>query len=200
MEILENDELRLSKIAQLDSLEEECTKLLGQANLTLAGFAKKTDLDFETYEKELQEAQNWYIYQNTLLEMLYKISDLRFTLHLGAVSRAQCTALLPTYTQQVEETQTRLTHWHQETTKRLSVDTTETRRKRDGWDKAIHFIPGLINDEWNFRSISERTAGMIDSQVGGRSKMCHDTSDLYIEDVQLFSKNGKVYYLPQVKE
>ena len=41
-EILENDELRLSKIAQLDSLEEECTQLLGQANLTLAGFAKKT--------------------------------------------------------------------------------------------------------------------------------------------------------------
>lgn len=108
VEILENDELRLSKIAQLDSLEEECTKLLGQANLTLAGFAKKTDLDFEAYEKELQEAQNWYIYQNTLLEMLYKISDLRFTLHLGAVSREQCTALLPTYTQQVEETQTRL--------------------------------------------------------------------------------------------
>lgn len=37
-EILENDELRLSKIAQLDSLEEKCTQLLGQANLTLAGF------------------------------------------------------------------------------------------------------------------------------------------------------------------
>lgn len=53
VEILENDELRLSKIAQLDSLEEECTKLLGQANLTLADFAKKTDLAFESYEKEL---------------------------------------------------------------------------------------------------------------------------------------------------
>lgn len=65
VEILENDELRLSKIAQLDSLEEECTKLLGQANLTLAGVTKKNDLDFATYEKELQEAQNWYIYQNT---------------------------------------------------------------------------------------------------------------------------------------
>lgn len=200
VEILENDELRLSKIAQLDSLEEECTKLLGQANLTLAGFAKKTDLDFEAYEKELQEAQNWYIYQNTLLEMLYKISDLRFTLHLGAVSREQCTALLPTYTQQVEETQTRLTHWHQGTTKRLSVDTAEIRRKRGGWDKAIHFIPGLINDEWNFRSISERTAGMIDSQVGGHSELHHDNSDLYVEDVQLISKDGKVYYLPSRKK
>lgn len=31
IEILENNELRLSKIAQLDSLEEESTQLLGQA-------------------------------------------------------------------------------------------------------------------------------------------------------------------------
>lgn len=52
-EILENDELRLSKIAQLDSLEEECTKLLGQANLTLAGFAKKSGLNYDGYEKAL---------------------------------------------------------------------------------------------------------------------------------------------------
>ena len=111
-----------------------------------------------------------------------------------------CTALLPTYTQQVEETQTRLTHWHQGTTKRLSVDTAEIRRKRGGWDKAIHFIPGLINDEWNFRSISERTAGMIDSQVGGHSELHHDNSDLYVEDVQLISKDGKVYYLPSRKK
>lgn len=196
VEILENDELRLSKIAQLDSLEEECTKLLGQANLILEGFSKKTDLDFDSYEKELQEAQNWYIYQNTLQEMLYKISDLRFTLHLGAVSREQCTALLPTYTQQVEETQARLMYWHQETTKRLSVDTAETRRRRAGWDKAIHFLPGLVNDEWNFRSISARTASMIDSQAGGYSNLHHDNSDLYAEDVQLISKEGKVYYLP----
>ncbi len=41
VEILENNELRLSKIAQLDSLEEESTQLLGQANLTLAGYTKK---------------------------------------------------------------------------------------------------------------------------------------------------------------
>lgn len=199
VEILENKELRLSKIAQLDRLEEECTRLLEQANLTLAGFAKKKDLDFAAYEKELQEAQNWYIYQNTLLEMLYKISDLKFTIHLGAVSREQCAAMLPTYAQKVEESQTLLTQWHQDTTKRLNVDTTEIRRKREGWDKAIHFLPGLINDNWNFCSISERTAGMIDSQVGGHSKLYHDDSDFYLEDVQLISRDGKVYYLPPHK-
>ena len=122
-EILENDELRLSKISQLDSLEEECTQLLGQANLTLAGFAKKNELDYEEYEKSLGNAQNWFMYQKSLLDVLYKISDLRYTLHLGAVSREQCIALLPTYTNQVNETQGRLTAWHEGTTKRLGIET-----------------------------------------------------------------------------
>lgn len=57
-EILENNELRMSKINQLDSLEEECTQLLGQVNLTLAGYAKKKDLDYDAYEKQLKVAQN----------------------------------------------------------------------------------------------------------------------------------------------
>ena len=131
-EILENDELRLSKIAQLDSLEEECTQLLGQANLTLAGFAKKTGLDYEAYEKALGNAQNWFMYQKSLLDVLYKISDLRYTLHLGAVSREQCAALLPTYTKQVSDTQERLTAWHDGTTQRLGIETDEIRRKRAG--------------------------------------------------------------------
>ena len=108
-EIIENDELRFSKISQLDSLEEECTKLLGQANLTLAGFANKSDLDYEAYELELHTAQNWFIYQTTLLEILCRISDLRYVLHLGAVSREHCIALLPTYTHQIAQTQARLT-------------------------------------------------------------------------------------------
>lgn len=197
VEILENNELRQSKISQLDSLEEECTKLLGQVNLTLAGYAKKNDLEYITYEKEIKEAQNWYMYQNALLDVLYKISDLRYTLHIGAVSREQCTALLPTYTKQVEDTQKLLASWHQASVKRLGIDTDEVRRKRDGFDSVIHFIPGLFNDDLNFRAIDEKTVGMINAQASGRvSEHLHDTSDLYAEDVQLISKDGKIYYLP----
>ena len=200
VEILENDELRLSKIAQLDSLEEECTQLLGQVNLTLAGFAKKNDLDYTSYEKELKEAQNWYTYQKVLLDVLYKISDLRYTLHMGAVSREQCTALLPTYTKQVEDTQTSLTGWHQTSVKRLGIDMDKIRRKRAGLDGVIHFIPGLFNDDLKFMAIDEKTAGMITDQISGQSfEHCYDTSDLYAEDVQLISKDGKIYYLPMDK-
>lgn len=198
-EIIENNELRFSKISQLDSLEEECTKLLGQANLTLAGFANKSDLDYETYELELHSAQSWHIYQTTLLEILCRISDLRYALHLGAVSREHCTALLPTYTEQVAQTQTRLTHWHKDTIERLSVDTAEVRRKRDGLDRAIHFIPGLFDDAANFRPISKSTAKMIDSQIRHNIIPHSDESDLYLEDVQLIAKDGKVFYLPSSK-
>lgn len=197
IEILENDELRQSKISQLDSLEEECTKLLGQANLTLVDFTKKNDLDFETYEKELKVAQQWYMYQKTLMEVLFRISDLRYTLHLGGVSRDQCNALIPTYAKQVGETQNQLTSWHDKTIERLKIDTSEIRRKRDGFDGVIHFLPGLFNDEYNFKSISTATVEMIHTQSEGHaSSHARTVSDLYSEDVQLIIKDNKVYYLP----
>ena len=200
-EILENDELRFSKIAQLDSLEEQCTQLLGQANLTLAGFAKKTRLEYEEYEKALGSAQNWFMYQKTLLDVLYKISDLRYTLHLGAVSREQCVALVTTYKKQVSDTQERLTAWHDGTTQRLGIETDEIRRKRAGFDGVIHFIPGLFNDDFKFRSIEKKTAKMIATQVSGHESLHEaDTSELYTKDVQLILKDGKIYYLPDNKE
>ena len=199
-EILENDELRFSKIAQLDRLEEECTQLLGQANLTLAGFAKKTGLDYEEYEDALENAQNWFMYQKSLLDVLYKISDLRYTLHLGAVSRDQCIALLPTYAKQVSDTQELLTAWHQGTTEHLGIDTDEIRRKRAGFDRVIYFLPGLFKDDFNFRSIEKKTARMITAQASGHEDSHYmDATELYDEDVQLIAKDGKIYYLPETE-
>lgn len=198
-EILENNELRISKINQLDSLEEECTQLLGQANLTLAGFAKKTDLDYESYEEVVGSAQNWFMYQKSLLDVLYKISDLRYTLHLGFVSREQCIAILPIYTKQVQDTRSRLASWHEETTERLKIDTDEVRRKRAGFDGVIHFLPGLFDDDFKYRSIEKSTAQMIRTQASVENTVSIDKSELYSKDVQLIAKDGKIYYLPETK-
>ena len=198
-EILENNELRISKINQLDSLEEECTQLLGQANLTLAGFAKKTDLDYEVYEKVVGNAQNWFMYQKSLLDVLYKIAELRYTLHLGAVSREQCIAILPTYTKQVQDTQRRLAAWHKGTIDRLKIDTDEVRRKRVGFDGVIHFLPGLFDKDFNYRSIEKGTANMIRTQAAGENTFSPEMSELYSKDVQLIAKDGKIYYLPETK-
>lgn len=98
------------------------------------------------------------------------------------------------------DVQEKLSEWHQNTAKRLSIDTSETRRKRDHLDGVIHFLPGLFNDDFNFRSISKDTASMIQVQaIGYVVTHPYDKSNLYQEDVQLIVKNGKVYYLPESK-
>ncbi len=197
VEILENDELRLSKIAQLDSLEEECTQLLGQANLTLNDFAKKTDIDYKNYKKELTEAHNWYMYQESLLDVLYSISDLRYTLNLGAVSRNQCEALLPAYTKQVKDTLESLTGWHSEMTDKLKIDYKEAKRKRTRLDAVVHLVPGLINDKFKYRAIEDDIAKKIETQSTGHiDEHKLNATDYYLEDIQVVSKNGKLYYLP----
>jgi len=199
IEILDNDELRSAEIAHLNELEDECIKLLGQANLKIASFAKENDFDFKGYEKRLQSAQNWYIYQQTLLDVLYKIADLKYTLHFGNVSREQCEALLPTYLKQVSDAQEMLSGWHEATVKRLKVDISETKRKRSGVDAAIHWIPGLFDEKHNYRTISERTADMIGVQLNSTASIsAEERKELYSEDVQIVSKDGKLFYLPPV--
>ena len=197
-EILENDELRISKIYQLDSLEKDCAELLGQANLTLADFTNKNKLSYKEYAKVIVEVQKWYTYQKSLIEVMYKISDLRYTLHLGAVSREQCADLLSTYQKQIGDTQELINVWHYKTAKRLGIKIDEICRKRAGLDGAIHFIPGLLKDEYKFRSIDMKTVKMIIEQAMGYEEQCAAyTSELYNEDVQLISKDGRLYYLTE---
>ena len=197
-EILENDELRISKIYQLDSLEKDCAELLGQANFALADFTNKNKLSYKEYEKVIAEVQKWYTYQKSLIEVMYKISDLRYTLHLGAVSREQCADLLSTYQKQIGDTQELINVWHYKTAKRLGIKIDEICRKRAGFDGAIHFIPGLLKDEYKFRSIDMKTVKMIIEQAMGYEEQCAAyTSELYNEDVQLISKDGRLYYLPE---
>ena len=200
VEILENQELREAEIGRLNNLEQECIELLGQANLTIADFAKKKELDYQHYKRELEEAQNWYIYQKTLLETLYKIEDLRHTLHLGTVSREQCNALLPTYIKQVQDSRQLLTAWHDDTTKRLGIEVSSARRKRDGFDGVVHWLLGLFNDDYRFRSIADETVSMIEAQTAGYSRERNVAVDLFKEDVKLIFNGGKVYYLPEEED
>ena len=200
-EILENDELRLSKILQLDSLEEECTQLLGQANLTLMDFTKKSELKYKEYENILGSVQEWFMYQKSLLDILCKISDLRYTLYLGVVSREQCIAILPIYSKYVSDTQKQLTTWHKGVANQLGIDIEKGHRKRSGINGTFHSIIGFIanDDSYNFKSMEKKTIDMIKEQELGHNKNYPiDTSELYNEDVQLIVKNGKIYYLPNI--
>ena len=70
VETIENDELRNRELSHLKSLEHECAQLLGQANLSLQDISGKKGLDYDAYEKKIGEAENWFQYQQILLEVM----------------------------------------------------------------------------------------------------------------------------------
>ena len=90
-----------------------------------------------------------------------------------------------------------LTKWHKNIIKKLEIDTTNSRRKRDGLDGAVHWIPGLFKDDFKFCKIPEETKIMIEEQTSNYNLMPRDKDNLFNKDVKIISKDGKVYYLPQ---
>lgn len=196
-EIIENYELRKSDINKLGHLEQKCIELLGQANLTIISFTKEEKIDYKEYNEKLAEIHNWYLYQKTLLEILYKITDLKNILYFNEISNEQLNIIPETYTKQVMEVHNLLIKWHKNIIKKLEIDTTNSRRKRDGLDGAVHWIPGLFKDDFKFCKIPEETKIMIEEQTSNYNFMPRDKDNLFNKDVKIISKDGKVYYLPQ---
>lgn len=197
-EILENKQLRDLDIDKLNVLEQTCTELLGQANCTIKEYTRKNDLNYKEYTTELNSIHTWHNYQKTLLKLLYKITELKNILYLGAMSEDQMSVVLNNYIKQTMNVHNELVSWHEETTKRLEIDIETSRIKRKGIDGAIHWIPGLFKDDFNFSTISQNTKLMIEQQSSE-----YDLSNKYVKedifnkDIKLILKDGKVYYLPE---
>ena len=200
VETIENDELRNHELSHLKSLEHECAQLLGQANLSLQDISGKKGLDYDAYEKKIGEAESWFQYQQILLEVMYKISDLSYALNLGAISRENSYALYLPYAKQSEGTLAKLNEWHDEHVKRLEINVEENRRKRQGVEGFFMGALGLFNDDFNYKKMSQSTIARIEHQAENASTIKGvESEDLYQEDVRLIAKDGKLFYLPQQK-
>lgn len=200
MEIMDNYELRISELAKLDTLEHECIELLGQANKTITDFTMKKTEAYEEYHNTFIEIQKWTIYQKTLLEVLYKIAELKFALHLGDASMQYCSSLLNTYSEQTKKTCTLLSSWHQKQIKAYDIRLDMLNRKREGIDGVIHKIPALFNEEHSYRPISKDIVDTIENQMKTLKKPeLSIESKLSESDVKMIVKGGKVYYLPEVE-
>lgn len=199
VETIENNEVRNRELNHLQALEHECAELLGQANLSLQDIASATNLDYAAYEKKVGQADLWYQYQQILLEVMYKISDLTFALNLGAISRENSYALYLPYANQSKTASQKLNDWHMEHCKRLGISTEKSRRKRQGISGFVMSMFGHFNDDFNYKKISQRTASLIEHQAVGVSIKMAEGDDLFKEDIRLIAKDGKLYYLPKAE-
>lgn len=197
VEILENEELRMSEIDNLNRWKKDCEQLLAQACHTVEGFTENQNLKYEEYEKLLPEIEKWYSYQKILFEVLIHIAELKHALHLGFVSFEQCSATVITYGNKVTQTKEKLEKWHYAQADRLHIDVEHGMRKRVGFDSFIHLIPSWINEDNKFRPIAQSAVKQIQSQTSAPNHVKSvDTVDLFQEDVRIIGKEGKLYYLP----
>lgn len=200
VEIIENDDLCNRELSHLKSLEHECAQLLGQANLSIQGISDKKNVDYKEYESLIADAEIWFQYQQILIDVMYKIADLTYVMNLGAVSRENSYALYQPYATQSEGTLEKLKAWHSDNVERLKIDVTKNRRKRQGVEGFFMGALGLINDDFNYRKISQGTVNLLENQIEGGVKLKpSDISDLFHEDVRLIAKEGRLYYLPEAE-
>ncbi len=190
-ETMEKKELRERELGHLKDLEHECIELLRHVNLSIQGIAGKKDLNYNSYEKQIGEAEVWFQYQQILLSVLLNISELTYVLNQGSISRDHCMKLYSDYEKQSLGTVEKLKIWHDENVNRLEIDLEEGRRKLGGVFRSM--FGWLIGSSG---SISSEIVKMIEHQANG-SIINPDTNetDMYQEDVQLIVKEGKIYYL-----
>lgn len=195
VENLNEEELRNSALIELSTLENECTKLLGQAGEAINNIIDKDYDDFPLYEKEVEEIQRWSTYQETLFSLLDRIADLKYVFHLGKMSREQCDSLVGSYSKQIDEMKVRLNQWQNKEIEYFAIDLSNKRRKRKGADKATHLLPSLWNKDKQYRSVNDKTIVLISDQLEGPKEKQEIKDDLFSKDVELISKEGKVYLL-----
>lgn len=197
IEILENEDLRKAEISNLNRIEQQSLELLGQANLTIADYSKKMDMGIKEYEEQLVGVQYWVVYQETLLEVLYLIANLKYALYLGAVSRDQCNSLLSTYSKQSRDVSLGLQNWHLEQIEKYGINLEEGNRERYGVDGILHKVPGMIRKELNFRPVPKDVVEIITKHLTTADKRRNvSTKEVFDENVKLIGKEGKIYYLP----
>ena len=109
--------------------------------------------------------------------------------------------ILTKYKNDVSNSQNSLNIWHNKMVKNLNMNLDANLRKRVGIDKVIHYLLHFNDEKYNYRPIDENTTKMIKGQSSKfEIQSNYDTCELYNEDVQIISKEGKLYYLPLDKE
>lgn len=195
-EILENNEQRKEVIIRLMNLEMTCQDLLNQANIHIDKISNNKNKEFDKYVEATSELQTWLEFQKVLDEIMFRISDLNYVFHLGAMSREQSSSNYDSVYGQSLKVIGKVKKWHLEHIKSFGIDMDEARLDRKGFDAFIHKPIGLIKEDFNYKEIGKTNISNIRMQMSMNIETReHKHLDLYQDDVKMIIKDGKVFYL-----
>lgn len=195
-EIIESDDLRNRKSQTLDDLEREGTQLLQQVNLTIDEIIKENQIpDYREYQEKVEDFKILLEYQQILLTFLEEISKLTYLLGKGESSSEMCYSIFNIYLEQSNKIRAILETWHNNQVELLGIDIDKNRINKTGIGKILTAIPGIIDDNWNYKSLKDGLGNEINAQKTENQLMGNKPEDLYDNDIQIIIKEGKYYYL-----
>ena len=129
-----------------------------------------------------------------------EIDELTYVFSLGMASEEKCYALLTAYNKQSEEALLSLEEWHQKNVAAFELDLNENRRKRQGFDQALAWIPSLFDSSLQYKKLPSNIVKTIEQHRSKASLTVHRAeNDLFHQNVRLIIKDGKMFYLPDTR-
>lgn len=186
LEILDNEERCQAVRADLMNLEQDCMDLLGQANLTLRGFANNLDLEYEGYEYQVQDVEFWRQCQSELLAIMKTTTELTTIFNCDNGAQECSRANFNKYKRQAMEALGDLENWHDGMLKRLEIDLTGKKRREHG-------LKGIV---WSHADLPEKTSALIAEQRDGRFALMELGEPADFREIRLVARAGELYYLP----
>jgi len=195
-EIMENDELRNIKLTALEDLKGIATELLGQVNITITHITQKnSNPKYDEYQKNVDDFALLIEYQTILLSALDEISKLTYLLGKGGISSDMSYSLFNKFLEQSIQTRNTLEQWHDSQVQSLRIDLNKNRISKSGIEGVVSTIPGLIDDDWNYKALKQGLVKKISTQVKEKPKITEKPMEVYDDVVEIIIKDGKYYYL-----
>lgn len=193
MEILNNEFSCDKRYNNILEIENDCSKLLGQANEMIKNNIKRDDLDYSKYEKKLKELYKWFSRQQILQTLLLEIGNLRYILAKGNETSKLSHTQYNNYSLQSNCINNELKEWHNSISKKLGIDIRQSRRNGKFF-KARKYTIGKIKEDWAYNKLNENVIKMIENQTNVK-KLEPYTRNKQDEIIKIQKYNGEYYNL-----
>ena len=198
LEIMASEEQTNRKLIALDNLKSRATELLGQVNITISETASNTPQpNYKEYQDTVTAIQLLIEYQTALILVLDEISNLTYLLGKGTISAEACHSTYEKYLKAAKQSRCALAQWHGRQIESLNIDLANSRKIKTGIEGMFAAIPGVIDDKWKYREMTQEFVAEIDAQSQSVPMTSTQTKAVYSSDVQIIIKDGKYYYLPE---
>ena len=192
---LQNDELRSRELDHIQDLKDECQKLLSEAESKIELILGSDLSTYNQYATKTKELEKWLKYQELLIQSLQQIDTLDFTLYLGAKTKEHCFSSFGSHVRKYDDLHQEVIAWHKTNCSKFKIDVSKERRKHAGLLAIFEKPIDLINEEWNYTTVSCETISLIKEQTGEMQSISYNPENPFIEDVEIVIDGDKRYYL-----